>query len=133
VNTTLLVRVLHCVHALSRSSGGEGGCGTWGSASRSVERMKKWPWKAEMRRPLEQRMRITASQPVVRVRLCRTCGPAAPRLARLSRHDPAFAGVLAPCERPGSRARPPAPRRPDQAPLDRHSITCTLQQAALLI
>ena len=34
--------------------------GTWGSASRSEERMKKWPWKVEMRRPLLQRMRITA-------------------------------------------------------------------------
>ncbi len=34
--------------------------------------MKKWPWKEEMRRPLEQRMRMTASQAVGRDRLCRT-------------------------------------------------------------
>ena len=34
--------------------------------------MKKWPWKALMRRPLEQRMRMTASQAVVRARLCVT-------------------------------------------------------------
>ena len=40
-----------------------------GSASRSVERMKKWPKKAETQRPLEQRMRMTASQAVGRVRL----------------------------------------------------------------
>ena len=40
-----------------------------GRASRSVDRMKKWPKKAEMRSPLEQRMRITASHAVSRVRL----------------------------------------------------------------
>ena len=37
--------------------------GTWGSARRSVERMKKWPWKPEMRRPLLHRILITASHP----------------------------------------------------------------------
>lgn len=34
--------------------------------------MKKWPWKELMRRPLEQRMRMTASHAVGRVRLCLT-------------------------------------------------------------
>ena len=49
--------------------------------------MKKWPWKALMRRPLEQRMRMTASQAVGRDRLCRTscpsftCAWAAPEIA----------------------------------------------------
>mmetsp|Transcript_30262 Transcript_30262/g.77149 ORF Transcript_30262/g.77149 Transcript_30262/m.77149 type:complete len:217 (+) Transcript_30262:905-1555(+) len=43
-----------------------------GRASRSVERLKKWPWKDEMRRPLEQRMRMTASHAVGRSRLCST-------------------------------------------------------------
>ena len=61
--------------------------GTWGRASRSEERMKKWPWKALMRRPLEQRMRMTASHAVGRARLCRTSCPsftcAAPELALL--------------------------------------------------
>ena len=37
--------------------------------------MKKWPWKALMRRPLLQRMRMTASQAVGRARLCRTSCP----------------------------------------------------------
>ena len=35
-------------------------------------RTKKWPWKAEMRSPREQRMRMTASQPVGLVRLRRS-------------------------------------------------------------
>lgn len=48
---------------------------TWGRARRSEERMKKWPWKALMRRPLLQRMRMTASQAVGRARLCRTSCP----------------------------------------------------------
>ena len=39
------------------------------SSGAPVERMKKWPKKAEMRSPLEQRMRITASQAVSRDRL----------------------------------------------------------------
>mmetsp|Transcript_558 Transcript_558/g.1228 ORF Transcript_558/g.1228 Transcript_558/m.1228 type:complete len:216 (-) Transcript_558:2157-2804(-) len=43
-----------------------------GSASRSVERLKKWPWKEEMRSRLLQRMRMTASQAVGRTRLWRT-------------------------------------------------------------
>ena len=34
---------------------------TCGRASRSVERMKKWPWKWEILRPLLQRIRITPS------------------------------------------------------------------------
>lgn len=34
-----------------------------------VDRMKKWPKKAETRSPLEQRMRITASHAVSRDRL----------------------------------------------------------------
>lgn len=41
---------------------------TLGSASRSVPRMKKLPWKLVTRRPLVHRKRITASNPVVRLR-----------------------------------------------------------------
>ena len=44
--------------------------------------MKKWPWKELMRRPLEQRMRMTASHAVGRVRLCLTaCASLAPSRA----------------------------------------------------
>lgn len=38
----------------------------------ATHRLKKWPWKDAMRRPLEQRMRMTASHAVGRVRLCVT-------------------------------------------------------------
>jgi hypothetical protein len=37
--------------------------------------MKKWPWKAVMRKPLEQRMRMTASHAVGRDKLWRTSCP----------------------------------------------------------
>lgn len=41
---------------------------TLGSASRSVPRMKKLPWKLVTRRPLVARTRMTDSKPVLRVR-----------------------------------------------------------------
>ena len=43
---------------------------TWGSESRSEERLKKWPWKVEMRSPLEQRIRITACTTTAHRTLC---------------------------------------------------------------